>query len=377
MLSFLSNLRDNLFAKSREKEIEQKLDLLAAKLTAAVEPIQSTLDVRIRDIEALLAHVFAVRQDRLELNLQLLNAKLANIPAETKQTIEARFQLLESKLVTEIDRLDLFLNYHVDTLSDRLTPRIFAAPDGRFLIADDYTFVIPRDQLGLVAFLIAHKHRDIEAGVQRVIRDRLKEGETAIDVGANFGLHAVVMAATVGKQGKVVCFEPLPAVASALEETMALNDFSSRTSIIPRAVAENSGLRSFYESRHSPVSSFYPSPQPTTAQVSEISTVSLDDHFPPGSKIALVKIDAEGAEALVYAGMKRIISENPNLSIILEWSAGHFTRAGIPVRDFYQRLCQDGFRLRLIADTNVEPEAITNVDQIATIDSANVLLSRS
>ena len=45
--------------------------------------------------------------------------------------------------------------------------------------------------------------------VARVVR----EGDTAIDIGANFGLWAHYMAKAVGKTGKVYSFEPIPFTA--------------------------------------------------------------------------------------------------------------------------------------------------------------------
>ena len=38
----------------------------------------------------------------------------------------------------------------------------------------------------------------------------LRPGETALDIGANFGIYAHYMSKAVGKNGKVYSFEPVP-----------------------------------------------------------------------------------------------------------------------------------------------------------------------
>jgi hypothetical protein len=44
--------------------------------------------------------------------------------------------------------------------------------------------------------------------MQLLLRSVVSNGETVIDVGANRGEFALVASHTVGKDGKVVCFEP-------------------------------------------------------------------------------------------------------------------------------------------------------------------------
>ena len=48
--------------------------------------------------------------------------------------------------------------------------------------------------------------------------------------------------------------------------------------------------------------------RPTEAAL-EVPAVSLDAAFPPGSRLDLVKIDVEGAEGLVLAGMRRLLAD--------------------------------------------------------------------
>src|SRR5580704_18481859 len=57
----------------------------------------------------------------------------------------------------------------------------------------------------------------------------LKPGMTVFDVGANFGYYTVLFGQAVGATGQVVAIEPVPATASVLRRTIALNGLSSHT----------------------------------------------------------------------------------------------------------------------------------------------------
>ena len=56
-----------------------------------------------------------------------------------------------------------------------------------------------------------------------VYRRFARPGTCAVDVGANLGIHTLVLAACVGAGGKVHAFEPLPSIATRLEENLKLN----------------------------------------------------------------------------------------------------------------------------------------------------------
>jgi len=106
-----------------------------------------------------------------------------------------------------------------------------------------------------------------------------------------------------------------------------------------------------------------------------VRTISLDDHFAPGERVDMVKIDAAGAEPLVYKGMSRIIRENPEIELILEWSASHFVRSNQSPDSFWELIRRDGFKPQLIDDE--QPGRVVALQETGTIpDAANILLTR-
>jgi hypothetical protein len=80
-----------------------------------------------------------------------------------------------------------------------------------------------------------------EIEVQKVICQQLRPGDVMVDVGANFGLHALLGASCVGPGGHVYAFEPVPSNCRLLERHIALNDFAGRMTLIPKAASDVAG----------------------------------------------------------------------------------------------------------------------------------------
>jgi len=53
-------------------------------------------------------------------------------------------------------------------------------------------------------------YSDAEPGVDRVLREKLKKGDTFIDIGAHIGYYSILARNIVGESGKVIAFEPNP-----------------------------------------------------------------------------------------------------------------------------------------------------------------------
>jgi FkbM family methyltransferase len=194
-----------------------------------------------------------------------------------------------------------------------------------------------------------------------------------VDIGANIGVHALIMAKIVGPSGRVVCFEPVPHIASTLERTLRLNGFGERSQVICSAAANAAGEATLHSAPHSPMSSLSPIPEKCASLT--VRTVALDDYFAPGARVDLVKIDVKGAEPLVYKGMSRLVRENPEIELILKWSASHFVRSNQSPELFWDSIRNDGFKPLRIDDER--PGQLVALQGVATVpDAANILLTR-
>jgi hypothetical protein len=81
----------------------------------------------------------------------------------------------------------------------------------------------------------------VEREVQAVICQHLRPGDVFVDVGANFGMHALLGASCVESTGHVYAIEPVPFNHLLLERNIALNNFQTRVTIIPMGAADKAG----------------------------------------------------------------------------------------------------------------------------------------
>lgn len=145
---------------------------------------------------------------------------------------------------------------------------------------------------------------------------QLAPGDTAIDVGANIGYFTVLFADRVGATGHVIAFEPCRHVAELLARSIAENRFEKRVSLRPAAVGDVPGeMQLAFLSPELGTNSggSYLLPSKATApaghSIMPVSVVTLDEEELPG-RVALLKIDAEGAEPLVLKGARGLLQRD-------------------------------------------------------------------
>jgi len=286
-------------------------------------------------------------------------------------------QKLESIVTKEIDRLDGYLVYHVNSLSRQIAElnrvsHVHANLDA-LLMTGEFDLLIPTAEAGLLSYVTGQGVEAIEPGVRAVLQARLHAGATAVDIGASIGVHALTMAKMVGPGGRVVCVEPLAHIASTLERTLRLNGFSERTQVICSAASDSAGEATLHRALHSPRSSLLPTAEECTSL--SVRTIALDDHFAAGARVDVVRIEVNGAEPLVYKGMSRILRENPEIELILKWSASDFARSNQSAEPFWDLIRSDGFKPLRIDDE--QPGQLVPLQEMATVpDNANILFTR-
>jgi len=207
-----------------------------------------------------------------------------------------------------------------------------------------------------------------ESWVTKVFLKTLREGMTVVDVGANVGYYTLLAARAVGPHGKVFGFEPEPRNFELMRRSVEANGFNAWTTLSSKAVADRAGATQLhifvdgYGASHSLFAELVPGAK----RHIPVETISLDDFFAGGTRIDLVKLDAEGAEAAIWRGMKRILEENPHITFFLEFASGHLRAAGENPASFLQDMRRAGFPLRRISFTG----KVVDADEKDVLESA-------
>lgn len=185
-------------------------------------------------------------------------------------------------------------------------------------------FVDSRD-LGLAPHLMLDGFWEL--WTTRFIANRLKPGMVAWDVGANLGYFSVLMADVVGASGRVLAFEPNPRLALLASRNLALNGCSAWSEVRRTAVTDGTrAVLRFRADLADPKNGRLlglDAEEPAEAdEVLEIAVPAtrLDEVEAP--RVDFVKIDVEGAEEAVWAGMGGVLDRNPGITLLLEFNAG-------------------------------------------------------
>ena len=166
------------------------------------------------------------------------------------------------------------------------------------------------------------------------LAELLGPGGLFVDVGANHGYFSLIAAACVGATGRVAAFEPNPAVFAQLQAHVRMNHFEDRVRLEPIALGEpgveaarlfvsqnreNSGLSSLSPAKAT-LDLGWLSPDHTLP----VRVETFDRWFAASGwpRVDLMKIDVEGAEARVVAGMTRSLASGAIAAIICETVSG-------------------------------------------------------
>lgn len=135
----------------------------------------------------------------------------------------------------------------------------------------------------------------------RLFRERLRPGDTVLDVGAHVGYYTLLSSVLVGERGAVWAFEPNPQNAAFLRRHVELNRLGN-VQVTRAAVAEREGTARFDFGTGSGTGHL------AEGGALEVRTVRLDDFCREhGLRPSAIKIDVEGAETEVLLGGEETI----------------------------------------------------------------------
>jgi FkbM family methyltransferase len=196
-----------------------------------------------------------------------------------------------------------------------------------------------------------HTQRKVLFGVYEgaetaVVSDRLRPGDTFVDVGAHIGWYTTLAARAVGPAGRVFAFEPFPRNHALLSANVASNGLD-QVQITHAAVSDAPGSITVAVQGESDSGSVTAGPWGSTDSV-EVPAVTLDGVVPADADVAFIKIDVEGFERHVLDGAPSTLQRTR--AVLIELNRGALEIAGSSPEEIVALLRDAGFTDQRLVD---------------------------
>ena len=156
-------------------------------------------------------------------------------------------------------------------------------------------------------------------------------GMTFLDVGANIGYYTAIAARAVGPNGKVIALEPDPESYKYLKETIAANAVGN-VQAFPFAASDTPATLPLYISHDNRGDNRLYQPDADWPKI-EVEARPIDALLAENDieTLDLIKIDVQGYEPKVIAGLCETITRSPKLTLLTEfWPKGIHDAGGDP-----------------------------------------------
>ena len=204
-----------------------------------------------------------------------------------------------------------------------------------------------------------------EKAETRFFQSACRDGMTFLDVGANLGYYTALAARAVGPNGRVLAVEPDPDSFGYLEQTIAANAVGN-VQAFPVAASDAPATLPLYISTDNRGDNRLYASGEDRPQV-EVTARPLDALLRENKidKVDLIKIDVQGYEPKVIAGLRETITASPNLTLLTEFWPQGIDEAGEDANEFLQTLRELGLTLHELQPDGSLAELTDDTDLIA------------
>lgn len=174
----------------------------------------------------------------------------------------------------------------------------------------DYEMWLDSSDPGLSRELIIIGDR--EQQLRAILLPELKRGDVVLDLGANIGYYALMLANRVGPEGHVYALEPSPKNVELLKRNLALNRMGAdRVEVFPYAGSNKNSAEKLFISEFSNLNTMVPEDLKGGAMTPgmsgrtvEVTGVALSDFLKGKRPVQLMRMDIEGYEVEVLQGLR-------------------------------------------------------------------------
>jgi protein O-GlcNAc transferase len=178
----------------------------------------------------------------------------------------------------------------------------------RLRVRDDLTIAVPPTLSAITTYVLLEQENWFEKEID-FLRNFVKPGMTAIDIGANLGVYSLPLARLVGPGGRVFAYEPGREARALLEHSRALNGLGN-LEIMGMALSDRDGQGHLAFAASSETRALGPAGAGEAVRITSLDIESAARRWPPPD---IVKIDAEGEEERIIAGGRAFFSTHSPL----------------------------------------------------------------
>ena len=223
--------------------------------------------------------------------------------------------------------------------------------------------------------------RYIEDDLQALVSSRpglLRFGRV-LDIGANIGFTATVLARATDTATQVYAFEPEPSNFEMLQATASQPAFKAKITAFQCAVGAEEGTVELWQNLrhhadHRVITDQFRSVVPGVSGI-KVPMITIDQFLSrnPGP-VSFVKIDVQGFELPVCQGMCKTIEMNPDMTMVLEYAPFALRDLGFDPSELIGFLVGRGFQ---IYELHPKGELSPGIPAyLADTDYVNLLFSR-
>lgn len=223
-----------------------------------------------------------------------------------------------------------------------------------------------------------------EPRTSNALKRLCKPGMIVFDIGANLGSHTLPIAKSIGSEGKVYAFEPVPWALDKLKKNLSLNSFKN-VLIQPVALsdyvdenAEFSLRASFKTTSETPVNNdgslnhnWWHASEKVKVRVETLDNFVACENI---KKLDVIKLDVDGFEVKVFKGAEETLS-NLKPIILLELAPSWLKEKGDNVEDIINILRKNEYTFYDEITFNQIPNINSLVGEIRPESGVNVIAS--
>jgi FkbM family methyltransferase len=203
----------------------------------------------------------------------------------------------------------------------------------------------------------------LEAASVDALKVLVEEGATVVDIGANIGFFTRRFASWVGEAGRVIALEPEPLNFADLRDVLREDGTLPRVRLLEAAAAEYAGTAQLK------LNPLHPGDHKLAGDGSgiDVKVVRLDDVLAERKwpRVALVKIDVQGAEERVLDGAEQTLgSLRP--AWYVEADDDHLRAMGSSAAQLVRRFVGHGYGIHQVTPGGIGP-ALDLADVIAAL----------